>query len=101
MDEELLAAEHIDDAGSLSGFCLLDDGGSSDGSATGDCSDEDAVCLGARKVRASSEHETETAVARRPGAAVSCFMRVKRHLPVFQGSVRLTEEGGQDRPQAS
>ena len=64
MDEELLAAEHIDDAGSLSGFCLLDDGGSSDGSATGDCSDEDAVCLGARKVRASSEHETETSAAK-------------------------------------
>ena len=51
MDEELLAAGNSRDGISLSGFCLLDDGGSSDGSTAGDCSDEDAVYLGARKVR--------------------------------------------------
>ena len=51
----ILAADNSDDAGSLSGFCLLDDGGSSDGSAAGDCSDEDVVYLGARKVRIRRE----------------------------------------------
>lgn len=59
MDEELLDADTNSDRGSLSGFCLLEDGGSSDGSAAGDCSDEDAVYLGVRKVRARA-YETET-----------------------------------------
>ena len=50
MDEKLLHADNRDGI-NLSDFCLLDDGCSSDGSAAGDCFDEDAVYLGARKVR--------------------------------------------------
>ena len=60
MDEKLLHADNRDGI-NLSDFCLLDDGCSSDGSAAGDCSDDDAVYLGARKVRVPEETETSAA----------------------------------------